>query len=96
MNRNKYIYASALGTFVVESDYNKGGTWTGATEAIKNGWGKVFVWNKPAEGNKKLIEVGGSAYEITEDKLVDTISRKQGTSQTVEYTQMSFMDIINQ
>ena len=26
MNRNKFIYASAIGTFVVESDYNKGRT----------------------------------------------------------------------
>lgn len=43
MNRNKYIYTSAYGAFVVSSDYNKGGTWTGAMENIKNGWTKTFV-----------------------------------------------------
>lgn len=58
MNRNKYIYASAYGTFVVESDYNKGGTWSGATDAIKNKWGRVFVHEISLEGNKKLIELG--------------------------------------
>lgn len=57
MNRNKYIYASSYGTFVVESEYNKGGTWSGAAEAVKNKWGKVFV--NDLEGNKKLIELGG-------------------------------------
>lgn len=46
MNRNKYIYALSNGTFVVASDYNKGGTWTGAVENIKNQWVNTFVWNK--------------------------------------------------
>ena len=52
MNRNKYIYASSYGTFVVASDYNTGGTWAGAVEALKNQWTKVLVWqNKKYSGN---------------------------------------------
>lgn len=94
MNRNKFIYASAMGTFVVESDYNKGGTWNGATEAIKNKWGKVFVWNNTLHGNKKLIEAGGCAYEITEENLVDVVSKKQDDSSDGEYMQMSLMDML--
>lgn len=94
MNRNKFIYASAMGTFAVESEYNKGGTWTGATEAIKNKWGKVFVWNNSSLGNKKLIEAGGCAYDITEEKLVDIVSKKQEDSSDGEYMQMSLMDML--
>lgn len=94
MNRNKFIYASAMGTFVVESDYNKGGTWNGATEAIKNKWGKVFVWNNTSHGNKKLIEAGGCAYEITGENLVDVVSKKQDDSSDGEYMQMSLMDML--
>lgn len=94
MNRNKFIYASAMGTFVVESDYNKGGTWNGATEAIKNKWGKVFVWNNSSFGNKKLIEAGGFAYDIAEEKLVDVVSKKQDDSSDGEYMQMSLMGML--
>lgn len=93
MNRNKLIYASAMGTFVVESEYNKGGTWTGATEAMKNKWGKVLVWNNDIEGNKKLIEQGGIAYDLKSEKLLDVISKQYDSSKEVEYKQISLKDI---
>ena len=64
MNRNKYIYASSYATFVVESDYNKGGTWTGAKEAISKGYTKVFVRNAfELKGNQELIKLGGIPYD---------------------------------
>lgn len=60
MERNKFIYAQSSATAVVRSDYNKGGTWAGATEALRHKWAPVFVWdNKNYEGNQKLIELGG-------------------------------------
>lgn len=60
MNRNKYIYCLSNAAFVVASDFNKGGTWAGATENIKNNWVKTFIWNnKLYDGNVKLIEKGG-------------------------------------
>ncbi len=95
MNRNKFIYASAMGTFIVESDYNKGGTWNGATEAMKNNWGKVFVWNKASEGNRKLIEAGGTAYELGEEKLMDIINRREEQAKNTEYSQISLFDVMN-
>ena len=70
MNRNKYIYASAYGAFVIESDYNKGGTWNGAMESIRNGYTKTLVWNNTKYcGNQKLIENGGTAFEMTEESI---------------------------
>lgn len=82
MNRNKFIYASAYGTFVVSSDYNKGGTWAGAVEAIRNGWGKTLIWNHGAyKGNMKLIEKGGIPYELSEEKLYDVVTKKDAYEQ---------------
>lgn len=94
MNRNKFIYASAKGTFVVESDYNKGGTWNGALEAIKNKWGNVFIWDNSLTGNKKLIEAGGNAYNIADEKLIDLIMSKKDKPEKEEYTQINLLDLL--
>lgn len=69
MDRNKYIYCLSKTTVVVSSDYNKGGTWAGATENIKNNWVPVIVRyeeNIP-KGNKELIKLG--AMKMETDKL---------------------------
>lgn len=80
MNRNKYIYASSYGAFVVSSDYNKGGTWNGAVEAMRNRWTKTLVWNhRDYAGNLKLIEKGGIAYELTEESIYSVVTRKEET-----------------
>ena len=66
MARNKYIYTQSEGTVVIKSDFNKGGTWSGATEAIKKYYTKVFVLeNQKIKGNSELISKG--AIPITED-----------------------------
>lgn len=78
MNRNKYIYTSSYGTFIVASDYNKGGTWNGAVEAIKNEWSKVLVWkNGEYEGNSKLIEKGAIPYELSEESIYTLLTKKE-------------------
>jgi predicted Rossmann fold nucleotide-binding protein DprA/Smf involved in DNA uptake len=91
LNRNKFIYASGLGTFAVESDYNKGGTWNGATEAIKNKWGKVYVWKNGITGNEKLIELGGIPYIMSDEKLCDILNKRSynAGAETIKYEQMS-------
>ncbi len=78
MNRNKYIYALSNGTFVVASDYNKGGTWTGAVENIKNEWVNTFVWNNNKYmGNAELIKKGGIGVEsIGNISIKELISKK--------------------
>lgn len=89
MYRNKFIYASAYGTFVVSSDYNKGGTWAGAVEAIRNGWGKTLIWNNSEyKGNKKLIEKGGIPYELSEEKLYDVVTKKD-TYEQIDFFNMA-------
>jgi predicted Rossmann fold nucleotide-binding protein DprA/Smf involved in DNA uptake len=61
MARNKYIYALSDWALVVNAALNKGGTWAGATENLRNGWVPLFVYSSSmtSSGNKNLIEKGG-------------------------------------
>ena len=59
MMRNKYIYAQSEATLVIKADYNKGGTWSGASENLRNRWTLTLCRNQPSyPGNKALIEKG--------------------------------------
>lgn len=61
MGRNKHIYAFSDWTLVVSSA-TEGGTWNGAVESIKKGWGRLLVRDSSdaPEGNAKLIRLGGT------------------------------------
>lgn len=65
MGRNKLIYGHAEATVVVSSDRESGGTWAGATEALRLGLGKVLV--RLAEevpvGNRELVKRGAHGIE---------------------------------
>ena len=66
MMRNRYIYAQSEATVVIKADYNKGGTWNGATENLRNQWALTLCWNHLSyPGNKALIEKG--AIPVGED-----------------------------
>ena len=69
MGRNKLIYAHAALTVVVASDDGSGGTWSGATEALKHGYGPVAVWLGDGEGpgNRLLQEHGALPVSSLED-----------------------------
>jgi predicted Rossmann fold nucleotide-binding protein DprA/Smf involved in DNA uptake len=43
MGRNRLIYALSDFAIVIASDAQKGGTWAGASEALRSGWTPVFV-----------------------------------------------------
>ena len=64
MARNKYIYSQSEGTVVVKSDYNKGGTWSGAYENIKHNRSRTLVWNNlEYKGNIELINKGATPVD---------------------------------
>lgn len=67
MDRNKYVYALSKSAIVVSSDYNKGGTWAGAIENLKNKWVPIFVRkdNTIPEGNKELLNRGAIPIETS-------------------------------
>ena len=57
--RNRYIYAQSEGTVVIKADYNKGGTWNGATTNLKQRLCSTYCWNNPKyAGNIELIKRG--------------------------------------
>ncbi|MDJ1179642.1 DNA-processing protein DprA [Roseofilum sp. BLCC_M91] len=65
MGRNKYIYSLADYALVVTSDYEKGGTWAGAKEAlekIKDVPVFVKVENFIPEGNQQLMHQGAKSF----------------------------------
>ena len=68
MVRNQYIYAQSIGTVVVKSDYNKGGTWCGAIENLRHEWCSTFCWNQKENiGNMALIKKGAIPIDETWD-----------------------------
>jgi predicted Rossmann fold nucleotide-binding protein DprA/Smf involved in DNA uptake len=64
MGRNRLIYCLADYAIVVASDVETGGTWAGASEALKHGWLPVFVLDHPQmpEGNRRLLQKGGLQF----------------------------------
>lgn len=68
MGRNKIIYGLARVTLVIASAKGEGGTWAGATEALKKFYGRVAVWTGDGSGpgNDALVKAGGAAIEQPE------------------------------
>jgi DNA processing protein len=68
MGRNKIIYGAADYAAVVSSDYQKGGTWAGAVEALKADWCPVFVRSSAdvGAGNRELINKGALPLDEAE------------------------------
>jgi predicted Rossmann fold nucleotide-binding protein DprA/Smf involved in DNA uptake len=66
MNRNKLVYASARATLVVATDEGRGGTWEGAVESMRRGFGPVAVWKGVGEGQGNAALAAKGATEITE------------------------------
>ena len=75
MGRNKIIYALADVAVVVSSAMGSGGTWSGALEAIENGWVPVTIRDGEdvPGGNRALIAMGGSSLPA-EAMVADTVS----------------------
>ncbi len=75
MQRNKYIYAQSEATIVVKSDYNKGGTWCGASEALRKEYCTVLCRDhKKYPGNMGLIKIGAVPIDNDWDGDIDNIS----------------------
>lgn len=69
MGRNKLIYALSKATLVVAADAERGGTWAGATEAIRQSTAPVLVWTGAGAGNGNalLAEHGATAVDQLSD-----------------------------
>lgn len=65
MSRNKYIYALADRALIINSSYEKGGTWAGAKEELKRK-NQIPVWvrleGEVAQGNHQLLKLGAMPF----------------------------------
>ncbi len=61
MGRNKIIYALSKATFVVAAKAEKGGTWAGALEALRQRTAPVVVWTGPGAGGGNHLLAGRGA-----------------------------------
>jgi DNA processing protein len=85
MSRNKYIYALSDGAVVVNSDFEKGGTWAGAIEQLERlHLVPVFVRNGPdaGRGNTALLRRGARPWPEPRDGagLNDVLASAAGTA----------------
>ncbi|MGH9279316.1 MAG: DNA-processing protein DprA [Acidimicrobiales bacterium] len=71
MGRNKIVYGLSRATLVVASAKGEGGTWSGATEAIRKRYGRVAVWTGAGggPGNDALVTAGGAPVAQPESIL---------------------------
>lgn len=92
MARNKFIYAQSEATVVVRSDYNKGGTWTGAKECLRHEYSKILCWdNSKYDGNQELINEG--AFPINENWQLELPTAKTTKKNNVpQAEQLSLFD----
>ncbi len=78
MGRNKVIYGLADSAVVVSSDFQTGGTWAGAVEALKAGWCPVFVrdsTNVP-KGNRELLKLGAAPLPESELDAIEDLRQR--------------------
>jgi len=71
MGRNKIIHAASDYSVVVSSEYEKGGTWAGAIEALRAAWCPLFVRSGETvgRGNHELIRKG--AHSLSDANVAD-------------------------
>ncbi|OBG82606.1 hypothetical protein A5699_05475 [Mycobacterium sp. E802] len=79
MGRNKIVYALSCCTVVIASEREAGGTWAGATEALKHHYGRVAAWTGGGStpGNNALVQHG--AVELTGIERLGDLLRHAAT-----------------
>ena len=89
MARNKLVYALAGVTVVVAADLESGGTWAGATEALKKDNGQVAIWTGDGSGpgNEDLIRLGATPLATT-----DELFNLQPTNKSEPTEQLGLLD----
>jgi predicted Rossmann fold nucleotide-binding protein DprA/Smf involved in DNA uptake len=86
MQRNKYIYALSDATLIVESNFESGGTWAGASEQLKNlNYSKLFVPSHiVSKGISELRKLGATDCTVeSSDDLLGMFKLKAGPRQPI-------------
>jgi DNA processing protein len=102
MERNKFVYALSDFVVIISADYNKGGTWAGATENIRNNWVPMFVRkaDEIPQGNITLLKkenINAITEQIFKDDKVNIydwfVSRTMSSNDNLKPQQLSLFDL---
>ena len=76
ISRNRLIHALTERTFVAQSGFQMGGTWSGTVKNLRHGWSSVYLYADYSPAFYQLQEMGGEG--ITEEDLFnfDTLPRQ--------------------
>lgn len=66
LHRNRIIHALVDKTFVAQTDFGKGGTWSGTVSNLKNRWSPVFCFDDNYIGTKELIQMGATPISVND------------------------------
>ena len=94
MGRNKVIYGLADFAVVVSSDFQTGGTWAGAVEALKADWCPVFARegaNVP-KGNRELLKLGAAPLPESELKRISDLPAWLGQHAKTKPVELDLFD----
>ncbi len=81
MARNKLIYTQSATTIVMKSD-TKGGTWEGAKENLKKGWGPTWVIDNNGKGNIEIAKMGANRLSLNSKiEISELIKNKKNVSE---------------
>jgi len=97
MSRNKLIYALSVLTVVIATDEGSGGTWAGATEAIKTSNGVVAVWRGDGEGpGNGALERQGAVTIRSSQELAELLNSEsfEVPAETEDPVQLGFLDVM--
>ena len=102
MERNKYVYALSDFVVIISSDYNKGGTWAGATENIRNNWVPMFVRkaDEIPQGNINLLKkenvnaITEQIFNCDKVNIYDWfVSQTMSSNENLKPQQLSLFDL---
>jgi predicted Rossmann fold nucleotide-binding protein DprA/Smf involved in DNA uptake len=82
MARNRLAYACADAALVIECEVNKGGTWAGAMEALREG--KPVYVLKGARAERQLVDKGAAKIDIDFAVQVDRLVKSERPGPTPE------------
>ena len=80
LSRNRCIHALGYVTFVAQCGLGKGGTWSGTTQNLRQGWSMVICCRDGSEASEALSQMGAyllDAEELETFTLSDTESQLQ-------------------
>lgn len=96
MARNKYIYCLSDAAVVVNSTPDKGGTWNGAIEDLKNQWVPLWVKRKDSarSGNSALVHKGASWFPENISRFSSLWETTPGNDVETESQNAHLLDLV--